>query len=84
MRLILLVHLLLTGWLAAADKPVALVVTGAPGTEEYGQLFAEWGSQWKSAAAQGAMRGTIGLGLRQGHGIISCALFWTAPNVQCR
>jgi len=52
MRLILLVHLLLTGWLAAADKPVALVVTGAPGTEEYGQLFAEWGSQWKSAAEQ--------------------------------
>ncbi len=52
MRLVLLFYLLLTGWLAAAEKPVALVVTGAPGTEEYGQLFAEWGGQWKSAAEQ--------------------------------
>ena len=34
----------------AGGKPTVLVVTGAPGAEDYGQLFEQWGQAWKSAA----------------------------------
>jgi len=36
--------------LGAAEKPSVIVVTGAPGTEEYGQDFAKWADQWKAAS----------------------------------
>jgi len=36
----------------AGGKPTVLVVTGAPGAEDYGQLFEQWGQDWKSAAEQ--------------------------------
>jgi hypothetical protein len=36
--------------LGAAEKPSVIVVTGAPGTEEYGQEFAKWADQWKAAS----------------------------------
>ena len=52
MRLALLAWPLLAGWLAAADKPAVIVVTGAPGTDAYGQLFSEWSDQWKTVAKQ--------------------------------
>ena len=36
--------------LGAAEKPSVIVVTGAPGTEEYGQDFAKWADQWKAVS----------------------------------
>ena len=36
--------------LGAAEKPSVIVVTGAPGTEEYGRDFAKWADQWKAAS----------------------------------
>ena len=50
MRLALLVIPFLAGLLAAADKPTVIVVTGAPGTDEYGELFAKWTNQWEEVA----------------------------------
>ena len=52
MRLALLVIPFLAGLLAAADKPTVIVVTGAPGTDEYGELFAKWTNQWEEVAKQ--------------------------------
>ena len=48
MRVILLPFIV--GLLGAAEKPSVIVVTGAPGTEEYGQDFAKWVDQWKAAS----------------------------------
>lgn len=36
--------------LGAAEKPSVIVVTGAPGTEEYGRDFAKWADQWNAAS----------------------------------
>jgi hypothetical protein len=33
-----------------------IVVVGAPGTEEYGRMFAEWAAQWEQAAQEGQCR----------------------------
>jgi hypothetical protein len=32
------------------DNPTVIVVVGAPGGEEYGQKFSQWGDNWESAA----------------------------------
>ena len=41
------------GLMFAAERPTVIVLTGAPGSEEYGRLFAKWTEQWKEAAAKG-------------------------------
>lgn len=50
MRVALILLPFLVVLLGAAEKPSVVVVTGAPGTEEYGQEFAKWADQWKAAA----------------------------------
>ena len=52
-RLVTTALLFITGILFAADQPTVIVLTGAPGKEEYGRLFAKWAGQWKQAAALG-------------------------------
>jgi hypothetical protein len=52
-RLVTTALLFITGILFAADRPTVIVLTGAPGKEEYGRLFAKWAGKWKQAAAQG-------------------------------
>ena len=42
-----------SGLMFAADRPTVIVLTGAPGSEEYGRLFAKWTERWKEAAAKG-------------------------------
>ena len=42
-----------SGLMYAADQPTVIVLTGAPGSEEYGRLFSKWTEQWKEAAAKG-------------------------------
>jgi hypothetical protein len=37
----------------ATEQPTVIVLTGAPGSEEYGRLFAKWTEQWKEAATKG-------------------------------
>ncbi len=37
----------------AEERQHVIVVIGAEGTAEYGQMFAEWADQWKSAATAG-------------------------------
>ncbi|HIF00401.1 MAG TPA: hypothetical protein EYQ63_26215 [Fuerstia sp.] len=37
----------------AQERQHVLVVTGAAGTEKYGQMFSEWADQWESAATAG-------------------------------
>lgn len=39
--------------LAPADRPEVLIVVGAPGTPEYGEMFEEWADRWEAAAAKG-------------------------------
>jgi hypothetical protein len=39
--------------LEAEDKASVILVTGAPGTEEYKKTFSEWTAQWKEAADKG-------------------------------
>ena len=36
----------------AAPRPTVIVVTGAPGNEEYGAMFDEWASRWEKAAGE--------------------------------
>ena len=50
MRVSLILLSFIVGFLGAAEKPSVIVVTGAPGTEEYGQDFAKWADQWKAAS----------------------------------
>ena len=50
MRVALILLPFLVVLLGAAEKPSVVVVTGAPGTEEYGQEFAKWADQWKAAS----------------------------------
>ncbi len=55
----LLYALLLTGTVArAADEnpkppPSAIIVSGAPGTDDYAQVFPKWAAQWRKACAAG-------------------------------
>jgi len=42
--------------LRAISAPTLIVVTGAPGTEEYGKLFNKWAGQWEAAAKQAKAR----------------------------
>ncbi len=53
-RFIFLITLLFsfTG-LQAQDQTSVIVVTGAPGNEEYKKIFSEWTAQWKDAAGKG-------------------------------
>jgi hypothetical protein len=46
------------------DKPVILVVVGAPGEEEYGKNFEAWATLWKEASAVAGAK-YLGLGLDQ-------------------
>jgi hypothetical protein len=47
---------------AAANKPTVIVVVGAPGEEEYGKNFQQWGNLWVQAGQKGgANLVTIGL-----------------------
>ena len=39
-------------WHTARAQPSIIVVTGAPGTEEYGKVFEDWNGKWKDAAEQ--------------------------------
>jgi hypothetical protein len=50
MRVSLILLSFIAGFLGAAEKPSVIVVTGAPGTEEYGQDFVKWADQWKAAS----------------------------------
>ena len=50
MRVSLILLSFVAGFLGAAEKPSVIVVTGAPGTEEYGQDFVKWADQWKAAS----------------------------------
>ena len=47
------VFIFFSGLMYAADQPTVIVLTGAPGSEEYGRLFSKWTEQWKEAAAKG-------------------------------
>jgi hypothetical protein len=50
MRVALILLPYVVGLLGASEKPSVIVVTGAPGTEVYGQNFAKWAGQWKAAS----------------------------------
>ena len=47
------VFIFFSGLMFAAERPTVIVLTGAPGSEEYGRLFSKWTEQWKEAAAKG-------------------------------
>jgi len=38
---------------SAADRPIVLLVVGAPGSDEYGKQFQKWAGRWQEAAGQG-------------------------------
>ncbi|HUY91956.1 MAG TPA: hypothetical protein VMV10_24660 [Pirellulales bacterium] len=38
---------------AAEDRPVVLVVVGAPGTDDYAKQFGQWTERWRAAADRG-------------------------------
>jgi hypothetical protein len=48
------VFIFFSGLMFAAERSTVIVLTGAPGSEEYGRLFSKWTEQWKEAAAKGA------------------------------
>jgi len=52
MRLALLCLPFFIGLLTASGEPSIIVVTGAPGTDDYAQAFEEWKGKWKDAAEQ--------------------------------
>ena len=47
------VFIFFSGLMFAAEQPTAIVLTGAPGSDKYGRLFAKWTGQWKQAATRG-------------------------------
>ncbi len=47
------VFIFFSGLMFAAERPTVIVLTGAPGSEEYGRLFSKWTEQWKEAATKG-------------------------------
>ena len=55
MRMSLIFTFLLGGFLClkSEDKASVILVTGAPGNEEYKKIFGEWTAQWKDAAGKG-------------------------------
>lgn len=50
MRVALIFLPFFVGLLGAAEKSSVIVVTGASGTEKYGQDFAKWADRWKAAS----------------------------------
>lgn len=57
LTLLLIVGGLCVGSIVSADeRQHVVVVTGAEGTPEYGQMFAEWADRWEAAAAAGDAR----------------------------
>lgn len=53
MRIFLFIFIFSWTVLEAEDKASVILVTGAPGTEEYKKTFSEWSAQWKEAANKG-------------------------------
>ena len=47
------VFIFFSGLMFAAERPTVIVLTGAPGSEEYSRLFSKWTEQWKEAATKG-------------------------------
>ena len=47
--------ILIFSWtvVGAEDKASVILVTGAPGNEEYKKIFGEWTTRWKDAAGKG-------------------------------
>ena len=58
MRMSLIFIFLLGGFLClkSEDKASVILVTGAPGNEEYKKIFGEWTAQWKEATTKGEAR----------------------------
>src|SRR6185503_11804096 len=44
---------------ACVAAPQALIVVGAPGEEEFGELFDHWGQQWKEACDKAGTQPTL-------------------------
>lgn len=44
---------------ACIGSPTALIVVGAPGEEEFGELFDHWAQQWNDACAKAAVKVTL-------------------------
>ena len=38
-----------------SDRPCLVLITGAPGTEEYSEQFQQWAQRWEGAAKQAGM-----------------------------
>ena len=53
MRIFLCIFIFSWTALEAEDKASVILVTGAPGTEEYKKTFNEWSAQWEEAAGKG-------------------------------
>ena len=53
MRISLFIFIFSWTALEAEDKASVILVTGAPGTEEYKKTFSEWTAQWKKAGGKG-------------------------------
>ena len=53
MRIFLFIFIFSWTALKAEDKASIILITGAPGTEEYEKTFNEWAAQWKEAASKG-------------------------------
>ena len=53
MRIFLFIFIFSWTALEAEDKASMILITGAPGTEEYEKTFNEWSAQWKEAADKG-------------------------------
>ena len=53
MRIFLFIFIFIWTALEAEDKASMILITGAPGTEEYEKTFNEWSAQWKEAADKG-------------------------------
>ena len=53
--IVLFLFIFIFSWTAleAEDKASMILITGAPGTEEYEKTFNEWAAQWKEAAGKG-------------------------------
>ena len=53
MRIFLFIFIFSWTALEAEDKASIILITGAPGSEEYEKTFNEWAAQWKVAAGKG-------------------------------
>jgi len=52
MNTLLLIAMFLQAADGEAGRARVIVVTGAPGTEEYGEMFRQWAGRWEQAAKQ--------------------------------